>query len=88
MVYALLKVKVGRFAQKGRGVELPHLCFKSLIALYSDPRTPNHGVGLNDRKEEEWKGKGILPTYLGGFLTLVPTHHLFSFFILPFFCHG
>ena len=83
MVYALLKVKVGRFAQKGRGVELLHLYFEALIAISSDPRAPNYGVGLSDRKEEKRKGKGILPTYLGGFVTLVPTHHPFY---LLYFC--
>ena len=57
MVYALLKVKVGGVAQKGRGVELLHLYFEALIALSSDPRAPSRGVGLSDRKEEERKGK-------------------------------
>ena len=73
MVYALLKVKVGRVAQKGRGVELLYLYFEALIGLSFDPCAHNHGVGLSDRNEEERKGKGILPTYLGRFLTLVPT---------------
>ena len=83
MVYAPLKVKVGRVAQKGMGVELLHLYFEALTALSSDPRAPNRGIGLSDRKEEERKGKGILPTYLVGFLTLVPTHHPFY---LLYFC--
>ena len=91
MVYALLKVNVGRVTQKGRGVELLHLYFEALITLSSDPCAPYHGIGLSDRKEEERKGKGILPTYLGGFLTLVPTYHLLfvmCFIFFPFSCHG
>ena len=74
MVYALLKVKVGRVAQKGRGVEHFHLHLEILIDLSSNPHTPNCGAGLSDI-EEERNGKGILLTYLGGFLTLVPTHY-------------
>ena len=80
IVYAYLMVVVERVASKGREVEHYHSFWSFSLITSSDPRAPNRGVGLSDIVRRRRKGKGILPTYFGGFLTLVSRMVIFLFF--------